>query len=73
MTSADMPEVSGLEFASMTLIAWSSMALFFLLLSWAVGGTEYKNSIYGDYALVVILLGLVAGIGLKFAFRKKRG
>lgn len=71
MTNIAAPEVSGLKFASMTLIVWSSIALFFLLLSWAVGGTEYKDAIYGNSAFVVILLGLIAGIGLNFASRNK--
>jgi len=71
MANIDAPEVSGLKFASVTLIAWSSIALFFLLLSWAVGGTEYKDSIYGNSGLVVVLVGLIAGIALSFVSRSK--
>lgn len=72
MTDIDTRRASGFKLASMTLVGLSSIALFFLLLSWAIGGKEYKDSIYGDYALVVILLGLIVGGGLNFVFRNKR-
>lgn len=36
-----------------------SIALFFFLVSWAVGGNEFKATIGGDVALGVLVGGLV--------------
>lgn len=46
-------------------ISWFGIALFFFLVSWAVGGDDFKDSIGGNYSLVFLLLGL--SIGAVFA------
>lgn len=56
----------------LALVVWSSIALFFLLISWAFGGDKFKDSIYGDYGLVVMLAGLVIGGILMATSRAKK-
>lgn len=53
------------------LMVWSGIALFFLLVSWAAGGDKFKDSIYGNYGLVVMVAGLVVGGVLTALSRKK--
>jgi hypothetical protein len=50
---------------SLCLLAWSSMALFFFLVSWAVGGDEFAESIGGYDTLFVLLWGIALGVLLK--------
>ena len=40
---------------------WSSIALFFFLVSWAVGGDDFKDSIGGYYSLAILVLGITIG------------
>lgn len=56
----------------LALMVWSSIALFFLLVSWAAGGDKFKDSIYGDYGLVAMLIGLLTGGILMVASRSKK-
>ncbi len=46
---------------SVGVIAWSSIALFFFLVSWAVGGNDYKDSIGGNYGWAIPVLGIMIG------------
>jgi hypothetical protein len=46
------------------LMACSALALFFVLVAWAVGGSEFKNSFYGDGAIVVLGAGFIVGATL---------
>ena len=41
-------------------IYWFSLALFFFLISWAVGGDEFKASIGGNVSLAVLVVGVAA-------------
>jgi hypothetical protein len=47
------------------------VALFFFLVSWAVGGDEAKNSIGGNYSLVVLTLGILIGAVLGVVTKPK--
>jgi hypothetical protein len=42
-------------------VIWFSLALFFFLLSWVIGGDEFAESIGGYTSLGWMLAGLVAG------------
>lgn len=42
-------------------VVWSSIALLFFLVSWAVGGDDFKDSIGGNYSLAILLLGILIG------------
>ena len=53
----------------LALITWSSLALFFLLVSWAAGGDRFKDNNYGDFGLYAPLVTLVIGLVLHFAKR----
>ncbi len=43
-------------------VIWFSLAVFFFLLSWIVGGDEFQDSIGGNVGLAVIMGGLVIGV-----------
>lgn len=47
-----------------TLMVTSTMGLVTVLVSWALGGAEFKDSIFGDHALLVFLGGFLAGVAL---------
>lgn len=42
-------------------VVWFSLAIFFFLLSWFIGGDEFQESIGGTATLVVLLAGVVLG------------
>ena len=42
-------------------IVCSALALIFFLISWGVGGEDFKNSIGGNYTLAVLFFGIVLG------------
>ena len=50
-------------------VVWSCLGLLFFLVSWVVGGDDFKDSIGGNYSLVILLLGIL--IGVAFAVQTK--
>jgi hypothetical protein len=42
-------------------VVWFSIAIFFFLLSWFVGGDEFEASIGGNIGLAGLVAGLVIG------------
>ncbi len=42
-------------------VFWFSIALFFFLLSWMVGGDDFEASIGGNVGLTWLVVGLVVG------------
>lgn len=61
------------SFICTAVIVGCSMGLFFLGLSWLLGGNDYKDSFLGDYAFAFLTLGLVASIVLmRISSRKVR-
>lgn len=54
------------------LIINCSMALFFVLLSWWLGGNEYKDIIFGNYAIAIFLVGIAAGMAIRRAYPRRR-
>jgi hypothetical protein len=66
ITEAENPNCSSwCGSTSLCLLAWCSIALFFFLISWAVGGDEFAASIGGYYTLTFLLCGIVVGLALK--------
>ena len=59
--------------ASVCMLTWFPMALFFFLVSWLVGGDEFMKSIGGYYTLIVLLCGIGAGLALKIIPRHGHG
>lgn len=47
-----------------------SMALFFLLVSWALGGNDYISKVFGDYAAPLLLIGIAFGFWRSDAFAR---
>lgn len=59
-----VPKSSNLFALSIGEIVLFALALFFFLISWAVGGDEFKDSIGGNLILAGLLSGLAIGVVL---------
>ncbi len=57
----DMPKGSGAFISALAIVAWCLMSLAVVLVSWALGGTEYKDSIFGNVAVATCVAGIVGG------------
>jgi len=57
-----MPRGANLFALSVGEIVCSALALISYLIAWAVGGEEFKNSIGGDLALIILIAAVVGGI-----------
>lgn len=55
------PDAPNLFAFSVGEVIWSFIALFFFLVSWAVGGDNFKDSIGGNYSLIILLFGILIG------------
>ena len=53
-------------------VVWFSIALFFFLLSWFIGGDEFQATIGGNMGLIGLVVGLVAGAFLCAATRPEK-
>jgi hypothetical protein len=58
---AHVPKGPNLFALSVGEVLWFSIALFFFLISWVVGGDEFKDSLGGNISLALLLVGLVVG------------
>ena len=56
-----LPKGPNLFILSVGEVVWFSLALFFFLVSWMVGGDDFQASIGGNYSLVGLLAGLAVG------------
>lgn len=66
MTSAENPKTSSWHKpTSLYLLICCPIAFFFFLISWAVGGDEFAESIGGYYTLTSLLGGVAVGAALK--------
>lgn len=61
MHDVHVPKGPNLFALSVGDVVWFSMAIIFFLLSWMVGGDDFKASIGGNTGLAVLLAGLVVG------------
>lgn len=67
MTKGDVLFIEGTS-----LMAVSGLIIVSVLVAWALGGSEFKDSIFGDAALAFAGLGFVAGAALDY-FAQKNG
>lgn len=74
MSDFHMAKGDGLFLSGTSLMAMCAVVLFSILVAWAVGGSEFKDSFYGDAALVLAGAGFIAGAVLDcFAQKRKHG
>ncbi len=71
-TEFHMAKCDVLILSGTSLMALCGLVIAAVLVAWGVGGTDYKNSFYGDDALVVAGAGIVAGAMLHYLGRKCR-
>lgn len=71
MSESTAASASKFYFTCTALITLCSMALFFMLLSWAIGGDDYKDRLLGNYAIPVLVLGVAVGMALKVICRRR--
>lgn len=69
MTDIEKGKVFDLRATALALLTTCPLALFFLLVSWVAGGNAFKDSIFGDDALVFLLAGIMAGLVCAFRSR----
>ena len=55
-----------------TLMTCCALVMGSVLVAWAVGGSEFKDSIYGNAALAVAAVGFIAGALLEYFGQKRR-
>lgn len=56
-----LPKGPNLFALSVGEVVWCSIAIFFFVLSWIVGGDEFEANIGGNIGLIGLMVGLVAG------------
>ena len=67
-----LPKGPNLFALSIGEVVWFSLAIIFFLVSWMVGGDEFKASIGGNIGLTVLAIGLVAGAVLCAVTKPKK-
>lgn len=72
MHSIHLPKGPNLFALSVGEIVCFSLALFFFLVSWAVGGDSFKASIGGNVGLAVLVGGLAVGFILAAVTRPEK-
>lgn len=70
MSEAPTTRSTGFSLFGIALIVNCAMALLALLLAWFIGGDAYKDSLFGNYAIPVLLLGIAGGVALRRAHRQ---
>ncbi len=71
MPEVDKPTSTLFQVVSLALIVWFSIALFFFLVAWAVGGGHYYDGLLGSYTFPVVVAGFVAGLASHLMARTK--
>jgi apolipoprotein N-acyltransferase len=56
----------GIIALSLALILLCAITLFFVLLSWWLGGDDYKDTILGNYTIPALFLGIAFGVAIRF-------
>ena len=69
MTDIEKSKVFDLRATALALLTACPIALFFLLVSWVAGGSAFKDSIFGNYALAFLFAGIAAGLVCAFRSR----
>lgn len=61
MAGYHMPKGYAAFLSGVSLLGWSIIGLLTVLVSWAIGGPDFKDVIFGDAAIMVFVAG--AGLG----------
>jgi len=72
MTSIQPQKLDDAFLYGIGLIVVSAMALFFVLVSWAIGGTNYKEAIGGNVGILICVTGMAIGTLLAHTARRNR-
>ena len=68
-----MAKGDGLFLSGTTLMALCGMALFFVLVAWAVGGSDFKDTFFfGNTTIVLLGMGFIIGAVLEYFAQKRR-
>ncbi|MGE5467922.1 MAG: hypothetical protein ACM3Y9_10910 [Ignavibacteria bacterium] len=59
-----MPRGYAAFLSGVSLLVWCIVGLATVLVSWAIGGTDFKNSIFGNADMALFAVGIVAGAWL---------
>jgi hypothetical protein len=59
-----MPRGYGSFLSGVSLLTWCIVGLLTVLVSWAIGGDDFKDSIYGNADIIVFLVGIGFGVWL---------
>lgn len=71
-TEFHMARCDVLILSGTSLMALCGLVIAAVLIAWSVGGSDYKNSFYGDDALAAAVVGIIAGAMLHYLGRKCR-
>ncbi len=71
MMEVDKPTATLFQVVSLALTVWFSIALFFFLVAWAVGGGHYYDGLLGSYTFPIVVAGFVIGSGGHLLTRPK--
>lgn len=61
MAGYHMPRGYAAFLFGVSLVVWSVVGLLTVLASWAIGGGDFKDAIFGNASITVFLLGTAAG------------
>jgi hypothetical protein len=64
LNEVHIPKGPNLFALSVGEVVWFSIAIFFFLVSWMVGGDDFEASIGGNVSLVWLVIGLAVGAAL---------
>jgi len=72
MTKFHMQKGDSLFIEGTSLIILCALVIVSVLIAWAIGGSEYKDSFYGDTAMAFAGIGFIAGVILDFCAKNCR-
>ena len=66
MAGYHMPRGYGSFLSGVSLLTWSVIGLLTVLVTWAIGGTDFKNSMFGDAFMAIFAVGIAFGAYLVY-------
>jgi fumarate reductase subunit C len=71
MNDCVKPTATTLDVISFALLVWFSIALFFFIVAWAIGGPRFYDGLVGNFTFPVVVAGFVAGLVGHLASHRK--
>lgn len=65
------PTSDALFLSGTSLMALSGLVLSCVLVAWAIGGSDFKDSFYGNAAIVLSFAGFIVGLGTDYFAQKQ--